>query len=76
MGATSLLAERPPLARATLARAGAMFEERADADGRLAERFDILFLTGWAPAPSQPQPARRGSAAASLAAALEPRRDS
>ena len=76
MAATSLLAERPPLARATLARAAALFEERADPDGRLAERFDILFLTGWAPAPSQPQPARRGSGSASLAAALKPRRDS
>jgi SAM-dependent methyltransferase len=76
MAATSLLAERPPLARATLARAAALFEERAGPDGRLAERFDLIFLTGWAPAPSQPQPARRGSAGASLAAALKPRRDS
>jgi SAM-dependent methyltransferase len=75
MAATSLLAERPPLARATLARAGALFEARADPDGRLAERFDILFLTGWSPAPSQPKPARRGSGSASLAAALKPRRD-
>jgi SAM-dependent methyltransferase len=73
MGATSLLAERPSLSRATLARAAALFEERADPDGRLAERFDLIFLTGWAPAPSQPKPARRGSGTASLAAALKPR---
>lgn len=71
MGATSLLAERPPLDRATLARANALFTERSDADGRLAERFDLVFMTGWSPAPSQPKPARRGSAGASLAAALK-----
>jgi len=75
MGATSLLAERPPLARATLARAAALFDERAGPDGRLGERFDIIFLTGWAPSPTQPQPARRGSGTASLASALKPRDD-
>ena len=75
MGATSLLAERPPLSRSTLARAAALFEERAAPDGRLAERFDIVFLTGWAPSPTQPQPARRGSGTASLANALRPRPD-
>lgn len=73
MGATSLLAERPPLSRATLVRAAALFDERAEPDGRLAERFDIIFLTGWSPSPSQPQPARRGSGTASLANALKPR---
>jgi SAM-dependent methyltransferase len=71
MGATSLLAA-PPLRRETLARAAALFAERADADGRTAERFDIVYVTGWAPAPSQPQPARRGSGTASLADALKP----
>jgi hypothetical protein len=38
------------------------------------EQLVILHWSGWAPDPSQPQPARRGSATASLAAALE-RRD-
>ena len=32
--------------------------------------FQIVFLTGWSPDPSQPKPARRGSATASLGAAL------
>lgn len=40
------------------------------AGGRVAARFDLLFLTGWAPAPSQPRPLRPGSAAARLADAL------
>jgi SAM-dependent methyltransferase len=73
MAATSLLPAPPPLARATLARAADAFAARADPDGRTAERFDIVFMTGWAPAPTQPQPARRGSAAVSLADALRPK---
>ncbi|KQN26551.1 methyltransferase type 11 [Sphingomonas sp. Leaf33] len=71
MGASNLLVDRRPLRRDTLARISDAFAARADADGRVAERFDIVFLTGWAPAPGQPQPARRGSATASLTAALQ-----
>ena len=33
--------------------------------------FEVLFLHGWAPHPSQPKPLRPGSAAHRLAAALE-----
>lgn len=73
MAATNLLVGRIALSRATLARAAVAFTAQADPDGRTAERFDILYLTGWAPAPDQPRPARRGSATASLAAALKPR---
>lgn len=72
MAGTGLLPSAPPLARATVARAAAGFAARADAEGRTTERFDTIFMTGWAPDPSQPQPARRGSATASLAAALKP----
>jgi hypothetical protein len=42
----------------------------ADDRGRTHETFQIVFLTGWSPDPSQPKPARRGSATASLGAAL------
>lgn len=73
MAATNLIAGTPPLTRTTLARAAAAFAERADPDGKTAERFEIVYLTGWAPASSQPRPAARGSATASLAAALKPR---
>ncbi len=72
MGASNVLRDRRPLRRDTLARLAQAFAERADDDGRTAERFEIIYLTGWAPAPSQPQPARRGSATTSLAAALKP----
>ncbi len=40
-------------------------------DGRVAARLDLAMLTGWAPAPSQPKPAARGSASVSLAQALQ-----
>lgn len=70
MAATNVLAGRVALRRDRLAAAAAAFAGRADPDGRTPERFDIVFLTGWAPSPDQPQPARRGSATASLAAVL------
>lgn len=72
MAATSLLPGTPPLERDSVARAAAAFAARADAEERTTERFDAIFLTGWAPDPSQPKAARRGSATASLAAALNP----
>jgi hypothetical protein len=42
----------------------------ADADGRVRASFDIVWLSGWAPHPSQPQPLRPGSAQVRLADAL------
>ena len=71
MAGTNLLRDRRPLPRDTLAAIADAFARQADPDGRVAERFDIVYLTGWAPAPSQPRPARRGSATASLAQALQ-----
>ena len=73
MAGSNILKQRYPLRRDTLQRAVEVFASQADSDGRVAERFEIVFLTGWAPAPSQPQPARRGSGRASLAEALRAR---
>lgn len=70
MAGSNMLSSRVPLTRGTLMRAAAAFAGRADPDGRTAERFDLVFLTGWAPSDDQPKPARRGSATTSLAAAL------
>jgi SAM-dependent methyltransferase len=39
-------------------------------DGRIAATFELIFLAGWAPDPSQQKPLRPGSAVARLAAAL------
>jgi NADH dehydrogenase [ubiquinone] 1 alpha subcomplex assembly factor 5 len=73
MGAGNALIERKraPLLRRTLHRAEALYRERYGlADGRIPARFEILYLTGWAPAPSQQQPLKPGSAKARLADAL------
>lgn len=70
MGARSVLAQRAPLRRATLADAAARFAARADADGKTPVSVDILHLAGWAPAPGQPVPLKPGSGKTSLAAAL------
>lgn len=70
MGGTNILRDRTPLRRDTLARAADLFAARAEPDGKTVEHFDIVYLTGWSPAPSQPKPARRGSATASLEGVL------
>lgn len=75
-GAANLLAgPLPPLSRAALARAAEAFQAGADPDGKVAETVEIVHLLGWAPAPSQPKPAKRGSATASLAQALKAKPD-
>lgn len=70
MAQSNVLRERRPLTRGALARAAAAFSAAAAPDGRTDERFDTIFLTGWAPSPDQPKAARRGSGTMSLAEAL------
>jgi hypothetical protein len=73
MGATNALLDRrrAPLKRATLMRAAEIYAGRfADADGRLRATFEIVWLSGWVPHPSQQQPLRPGSAKSRLADAL------
>jgi SAM-dependent methyltransferase len=73
MGATNALfaRRRTPLRRATLLRMAEIYGERfADADGRIRATFEIVWLSGWAPHPSQQQPLRPGSARTRLADAL------
>lgn len=72
LGQGNALATQVPLGgKGALARALSAWAERADADGRVAEHLSIAHLSGWAPSPDQPKPARRGSATVSLAAALK-----
>jgi SAM-dependent methyltransferase len=80
MGATNILVERrrTPTRRATMLRMAQIYAERfADADGRIRATFDIVWLSGWAPHESQPQPLRPGSAKARLEDAVKsvPRRE-
>lgn len=72
MAAGNILLGRSAMRRDVLGAAADAFIGAGDTGGRTAERFAIVFLTGWAPDPSQPQPAKRGSATVSLAAALRP----
>lgn len=69
MAASNILARRRPMIRRILADVATAFAA-AGSGGRTRERFELIFLTGWAPDPSQPRPARRGSATASLAQSL------
>jgi SAM-dependent methyltransferase len=74
MGETNALTarRRGMMRRATLARAAMIYAERfGDPDGRITATFEILFLCGWAPHPSQPKPLPRGSATHRLADALK-----
>ncbi len=64
---------RHPSRREMFARAAAiMADHHADRDdpSRIAVTFDLVFLTGWAPADGQPKPLRPGSAKTRLADAL------
>ncbi|EAR53076.1 SAM-dependent methyltransferase [Oceanicola granulosus HTCC2516] len=72
MGEQNALAGRlrRPTRRAVLLEAMGLYAERFVTDGRVDATFEIVTLTGWAPAESQPQPLRPGSARTRLADAL------
>ena len=73
MGETNAMAARPRglLRRRVLARACEIYAGNfAHPQGGIRASAEMIFLTGWAPDPSQPQPLRPGSAAARLADAL------
>jgi SAM-dependent methyltransferase len=73
MGATNALyaRRRTPLRRATLMRMAELYARQfADDDRRVRATFEIVWLLGWAPDPSQQQPLKPGTAKARLADAL------
>ncbi len=74
MGESNVMIERrrTPTRRATLmAAADHYMAQFAGSDGRAPATFQILYLTGWAPAAGQPQALRPGSAQSRLADALD-----
>ena len=73
MGAASALAARSrrPATRSLFGRAAEIYAERfSDPDGRIRATFSIVWMSGWAPDPSQRKPLARGSARARLSDAL------
>jgi SAM-dependent methyltransferase len=73
LGATNSMIERSrrPLKRALLTRMMEIYSARfSDPDGRLRATFDIVWLSGWAPHPSQQKPLPPGTARQRLADAL------
>jgi len=73
MGEQNALQDRPRhLARRSMfERASELYREAfPDKDGRVQATYELIFLAGWAPDSSQPQPLRPGSAKSRLADAL------
>jgi NADH dehydrogenase [ubiquinone] 1 alpha subcomplex assembly factor 5 len=73
MGETNALHEghKSFTRRRTLMRAAAIYQEKyGDNLGRITATIELVTLTGWKPAATQQQPARRGSGKLSLAAVL------
>jgi SAM-dependent methyltransferase len=74
MGETNAMVDRPrrPATRKLFARAAEIYAERfADPDGRIRASFSLVWMSGWAPDPSQQKPLKPGSAKVSLAKILE-----
>ena len=79
MGESAAMTQRAttPTRRAALSAMAAAYQNRYITDaGLLPASFDIVYLSGWAPAPGQPQPKKPGSATARLADALGTREHS
>ena len=73
MGETNALDQRnrAPLQRKVLERAGQLYAEHFALDDGIIATFEMIFMTGWAPDASQPEPLRPGSAKTRLADALK-----
>ncbi len=74
MGETNSMLDRPrrPGRRDLFARAAQIYAERfSDPDGRIRASFSLVWMSGWAPDPSQQKPLKPGSAKVSLAKILE-----
>jgi SAM-dependent methyltransferase len=76
MGATNALIARSrrPGTRRLFQRAAEIYAERfSDPDGRIRATFSFIWMSGWAPHPSQQKPLKPGSAQVSLAKILSSR---
>ena len=74
MGETNALVgrQRTSTSRRLFETANALYKSHfPDGDDRIQATFELVFLTGWAPDASQPQPLKPGSGQTSLADALK-----
>ena len=70
VGGSNALSGPRRIARSLPPKLDTAWRNLAEPDGRVTESFHFLQLSGWAPAPSQPKPAARGSGTVSLASVL------
>lgn len=72
-GESNALAQRlrTPTRRAVFERCAEIYARTYSEDGKIIATYEFLFLSGWAPDASQPQPLRPGSATQRLADALK-----
>ncbi|MGB5077869.1 MAG: methyltransferase domain-containing protein [Sphingorhabdus sp.] len=68
----ALVGPRQFLGKAILARIDQQWETRLGTAAKASESFVHLYMSGWAPSPDQPKPAKKGSGNISLAAILPP----
>ncbi len=66
----ALAGPRPYFGKVAYERLLQLWDDRCDDAGKVEERFNLIQLSGWAPSPDQPKPAKRGSGTVSLAEAL------
>jgi NADH dehydrogenase [ubiquinone] 1 alpha subcomplex assembly factor 5 len=76
MGLGNMLAgQRSYLGKQYLTRLTEAWAAKSIGGGKVGENFNFIQLSGWAPSPNQPKPAKRGSGSVSLAAALKSKSD-
>jgi len=63
----AIMGRRHFLHRDTLAAASAIYQElHGNKDGSIPATFQVIYMVGWKPSPTQPKPLERGSAQTSL----------
>ncbi len=67
----ALCGDRRYLGRSYMDRLDRAWQRHAQIDGKVCETISLIHLSGWRSSPDQPKAAKRGSATASLAAALK-----
>ncbi|MEM1131424.1 MAG: SAM-dependent methyltransferase [Pseudomonadota bacterium] len=74
-GTNALAGPIYPVGKSGLIAAFQNFANQSYSDGKTAEQLEFIWISGWAPSPDQPKPAKRGSATTSLADALRKKPD-